>query len=312
MEFLHTSVLLEETIEHLNIRPEGVYVDGTLGGGGHAARVLGQLSGSGRLIGIDQDADAIAAAKERLRDYEGRLTVIHSNYAAMKQELTHIGISRVDGIVLDLGVSSFQLDTPQRGFSYRTDDAPLDMRMDRRERISARDIVNSYSEGELYRIIRDYGEDRFAKNIAKHIVAARTRAPIETAGQLNDAIRAAIPKSRANTGGHPAKRTYQAIRIECNHELDVLREHLDEMIDLLNPGGRLCVITFHSLEDRIVKTIFKTNERPCTCPPDFPVCVCGKQPKGRVLTKKPILPTKGEIEKNSRAKSAKLRVFERM
>ena len=312
MEFRHTSVLLEETIKNLNIRPDGIYVDGTLGGGGHACEVLKRLRGGGRLIGIDQDADAIAAASMRLRDYEAQLTVIHSNYAAMKQELSAIGVTGVDGIVLDLGVSSFQLDTPERGFTYREEDAPLDMRMDRREKLCARDIVNGYSQGELFRMIRDYGEDRFAQNIAKHIVAAREESPIETTGQLNHIIEAAIPKKVAKTGGHPAKRTYQAIRIECNHELDVLRGHLDEMIDLLHPGGRICVITFHSLEDRIVKTIFKTNEKPCTCPPDFPVCVCGKQPKGRVLTKKPILPTKGEMEENPRSKSAKLRVFEKV
>lgn len=312
MEFNHTSVLLTETIENLNIRPEGIYVDGTLGGGGHAFEVLKRLSGEGRLIGIDQDADAIAAAGERLSRFSERLTIIRSNYANMKQELAHIGVTGVDGIVLDLGVSSFQLDTPERGFTYRADDAPLDMRMDQRERLSARDIINDYSEGELYRIIRDYGEDRFAKNIAKHIVAARAKAPIETTGQLNEIIAAAIPKKVAKTGGHPAKRTYQAIRIECNHELDVLRDHLDEMIGLLNPGGRICIITFHSLEDRIVKTIFKTNENPCTCPPDFPVCVCGNVSKGKVITRKPILPSEHEMEENPRSKSAKLRVFERI
>ena len=312
MEFNHTSVLLTETIENLNIRPEGIYVDGTLGGGGHAFEVLKRLSGEGRLIGIDQDADAIAAAGERLSRFSKRLTIIRSNYANMKQELAHIGVTGVDGIVLDLGVSSFQLDTPERGFTYRADDAPLDMRMDQRERLSARDIINDYSEGELYRIIRDYGEDRFAKNIAKHIAAARAKAPIETTGQLNEIIAAAIPKKVAKTGGHPAKRTYQAIRIECNHELDVLRDHLDEMIGLLNPGGRICIITFHSLEDRIVKTIFKTNENPCTCPPDFPVCVCGNVSKGKVITRKPILPSEHEMEENPRSKSAKLRVFEKI
>jgi 16S rRNA (cytosine1402-N4)-methyltransferase len=311
MEFNHTSVLLTETIENLNIRTEGIYVDGTLGGGGHASEVLKRLSGKGRLIGIDQDADAIAAATERLKEYEDRLTIIRSNYANMKEELSRIGVTGVDGIVLDLGVSSFQLDTPQRGFTYRVEDAPLDMRMDQRESISAHEIVNEYSEGELYRIIRDYGEDRFAKNIAKHIVAARAQAPIDTTGQLNEIIAAAIPKKVAKTGGHPAKRTYQAIRIACNRELDVLRDHLDEMIGLLNPGGRICIITFHSLEDRIVKTIFKQNENPCTCPPDFPVCVCGNVSKGRVITRKPILPTKKEQEENPRSKSAKLRVFER-
>lgn len=311
MEFNHTSVLLTETIDNLNIRPDGIYVDGTLGGGGHACEVLRRLSDKGRLIGIDQDADAIAAAGERLREFSDRLTIIRSNYADMKEELARIGITGVDGIVLDLGVSSFQLDTPQRGFTYRVEDAPLDMRMDQRSDISAREIVNDYSEGELYRIIRDYGEDRFAKNIAKHIVAVRKSSPIETTGQLNEIIAAAIPKKVAKTGGHPAKRTYQAIRIACNHELDVLRDHLDEMIDLLNPGGRICIITFHSLEDRIVKTIFKTNENPCVCPPDFPVCVCGNVSKGRVITRKPILPTAEEMEENSRSKSAKLRVFEK-
>lgn len=311
MEFNHTSVLLTETIDNLNIRPEGIYVDGTLGGGGHACEVLRRLSGGGRLIGIDQDADAIAAAGERLREFSERLTIIRGNYADMKEELARIGITGVDGIVLDLGVSSFQLDTPQRGFTYRVEDAPLDMRMDQRAEVSARDIVNGYSEGELYRIIRDYGEDRFAKNIAKHIVAARESAPIETTGQLNEIIAAAIPKKVAKTGGHPAKRTYQAIRIACNHELDVLRDHLDEMIGLLNPGGRICIITFHSLEDRIVKTIFKTNENPCICPPDFPVCVCGNVSKGKVITRRPVLPTDEEIEKNPRSKSAKLRVFEK-
>lgn len=311
MEFNHTSVLLTETIDNLNIRPDGIYVDGTLGGGGHAREVLRRLSGGGRLIGIDQDADAIAAAGERLREFSERLTMIRGNYADMKEELARIGITGVDGIVLDLGVSSFQLDTPQRGFTYRVEDAPLDMRMDQRAEVSARDIVNGYSEGELYRIIRDYGEDRFAKNIAKHIVAARKSAPIETTGQLNAIIAAAIPKKVAKTGGHPAKRTYQAIRIACNRELDVLRDHLDEMIGLLNPGGRICIITFHSLEDRIVKTIFKTSENPCICPPDFPVCVCGNVSKGRVITRRPILPTDEEMEKNSRSKSAKLRVFEK-
>lgn len=311
MEFNHTSVLLTETIEQLHIRPDGIYVDGTLGGGGHAYEVLKRLGDGGRLIGIDQDADAIQAAGERLREFSDHLTIIRSNYANMKEELERIGISGVDGIVLDLGVSSFQLDTPERGFTYRVEDAPLDMRMDQRARVSARDIVNTYSEGELYRMIRDYGEDRFAKNIAKHIVAAREKKTIETTGQLNAIIEAAIPKKVAKTGGHPAKRTYQAIRIECNHELDVLRDHLDEMIGLLNPGGRICIITFHSLEDRIVKTIFKTNENPCTCPPDFPVCVCGNVSKGKVITRKPILPSQEEMEHNPRSKSAKLRVFEK-
>lgn len=310
MEFKHISVLLQECIDNLNIKPDGIYVDGTLGGAGHSGEILKRLD-SGRLIGIDQDADAIAAATKRLEQIGGDFTVIRSNYAQMVPELDQIGINEVDGILLDLGVSSFQLDTPQRGFTYREEDAPLDMRMDQRQTLTARDIVNTYSESELYRIIRDYGEDRFAKNIAKHIVQARAVQEITTTGQLNEIIKASIPQKVQKTGGHPAKRTYQAIRIECNHELDVLRDHLEEMIGILKPGGRLCVITFHSLEDRIVKTIFKKNENPCTCPPDFPVCVCGKTSKGKVLTRKPILPTEEEMDLNPRSKSAKLRVFER-
>ena len=310
MEFKHISVLLQECIDNLNIKPDGIYVDGTLGGAGHSGEILKRLD-SGRLIGIDQDADAIAAATRRLEQIGGNFTVIRSNYAQMVPELDQIGINEVDGILLDLGVSSFQLDTPQRGFTYREEDAPLDMRMDQRQTLTARDIVNTYSESELYRIIRDYGEDRFAKNIAKHIVQARAVQEITTTGQLNEIIKASIPQKVQKTGGHPAKRTYQAIRIECNHELDVLRDHLEEMIGILKPGGRLCVITFHSLEDRIVKTIFKKNENPCTCPPDFPVCVCGKTSKGKVLTRKPILPTEEEMDLNPRSKSAKLRVFER-
>lgn len=311
MEFKHYSVLLGETIEQLNIRPDGIYVDGTLGGAGHAGEVVKRLSGKGRLIGIDQDADAIRAAGEHLSEYRDRVTIIRSNYANMKEELQNIGITGVDGIVLDLGVSSFQLDTPERGFTYREPDAPLDMRMDDRVSRTAKDIVNEYSELELYRIIRDYGEDKFAKNIAKHIAAERTKKPIETAGELTEIIRASIPKKVQATGGHPAKRTFQAIRIELNRELEVLQDTLDDMIDLLNPGGRLCIITFHSLEDRIVKVNFKRNENPCTCPSDFPVCVCGKVSKGRVVTRKPILPSERELEENSRSKSAKLRVFEK-
>ncbi|MBR5127793.1 MAG: 16S rRNA (cytosine(1402)-N(4))-methyltransferase RsmH [Roseburia sp.] len=311
MEFNHYSVLLKETIENLDIKPDGIYVDGTLGGGGHAYHVASQLSEKGRLIGIDQDKDAIAAAGERLVEFGDKITIIRSNYSNMKEELHRIGIDKVDGIVLDLGVSSFQLDTPERGFTYREPDAPLDMRMDDRQSLTARDIVNDYSEMELFRIIRDFGEDKFAKNIAKHIVAARAKKPIETAGELTDIIRAAIPMKVQVTGGHPAKRTFQAIRIELNKELEVLQNNLDDMIDLLNPGGRICIITFHSLEDRIVKTIFKKNENPCTCPREFPVCVCGKQSKGSVVGRKPILPSDEELEVNSRSKSAKLRVFER-
>ena len=312
MEFNHYSVLLNETIENLNIKPDGIYVDGTLGGGGHAYQVASRLSEKGRLIGIDQDADAIAAAGERLKEFSDKITIIRSNYANMKEELHRIGVEKVDGIVLDLGVSSFQLDTPERGFTYRDENAPLDMRMDDRQSLTAKDIVNGYSEMDLYRIIRDYGEDKFAKNIAKHIVQERAKKPIETTGELTEIIRASIPMKVQVTGGHPAKRTFQAIRIELNKELEVLQNNLDDMIDLLNPGGRICIITFHSLEDRIVKTNFKRNENPCTCPSDFPVCVCGKKSKGKVVTRKPILPSEEELEVNSRSKSAKLRVFERV
>ena len=312
MEFNHYSVLLNETIENLNIKPDGIYVDGTLGGGGHAYQVASRLSEKGRLIGIDQDADAIAAAGERLKEFGDKITIIRSNYANMKEELHRIGVEKGEGIVLDLGVSSFQLDTPERGFTYRDENAPLDMRMDDRQSLTAKDIVNGYSEMDLYRIIRDYGEDKFAKNIAKHIVQERAKKPLETTGELTEIIRASIPMKVQVTGGHPAKRTFQAIRIELNKELEVLQNNLDDMIDLLNPGGRICIITFHSLEDRIVKTNFKRNENPCTCPSDFPVCVCGKKSKGKVVTRKPILPSEEELEVNSRSKSAKLRVFERV
>lgn len=309
-EFNHTSVLLQETIEQLHIRADGVYVDGTLGGGGHACEVCRRLD-KGRLIGIDQDGDAIAAAKERLAPYGSRVTIVRRNYVEIAQVLQELHIAKVDGIVLDLGVSSFQLDVPERGFTYRCDDAPLDMRMDDRQKLTAKDIVNDYSEEELFSIIRDYGEDRFAKNIAKHIAASRQKKPIETTGELNEIIRAAIPKKVQMTGGHPSKRTFQAIRIALNQELEVLLDSLDTMIELLNDGGRICVITFHSLEDRIVKNLFKKNENPCTCPSNFPVCVCGKKSQGRVITRKPILPSNEEMENNPRSKSAKLRVFEK-
>ena len=307
MEFNHYSVLLAETIEQLHVRPEGIYVDGTLGGGGHACEVCRRLT-TGHFYGIDQDDAAVEAAGKRLEPFGGKVTILRNNYCNMKTALAERGVTKVDGIVLDLGVSSYQLDESERGFSYRFD-APLDMRMDRRQRTTAKDIINRYSENELYRIIRDYGEDRFARNIAKHIVAAREKKPVETTFELNEIIRAAIP-ARMRKDGHPSKQTFQAVRIECNRELEVLRDSLDEFTEMLNPGGRLCVITFHSLEDRIVKTAFKKNENPCTCPPEFPVCVCGKVPKGRVVTKKPILPGEKELAENSRSKSAKLRVFE--
>ncbi len=310
MEFSHYSVMLKETIEELKVKSDGIYVDGTLGGGGHAYEVCKRLSDVGHFYGIDQDAAAIAAASQRLSEFGDRVTIIRSNYCEMCKELRDRGVTGVDGIVLDLGVSSYQLDEADRGFTYR-EDAALDMRMDQRQEKTARDIVNGYSEMDLYRIIRDYGEDKFAKNIAKHIVQARERQPIETTGELVEIIKAAIPAKIRMQKGHPAKQTFQAIRIELNRELEVLRDSLDDMIDFLNPGGRLCIITFHSLEDRIVKNAFRKNEHPCTCPPDFPVCVCGKTPKGKVVTRKPILPGEGELEENSRSKSAKLRVFER-
>lgn len=311
MEFKHKSVLLYETVDELNIKPDGIYVDGTLGGGGHSYEIAGRLSEGGRLIGIDQDEDAIKAASKRLEPYMDRVTIARNNYCNMDKVLDELGIDKVDGIMLDLGVSSYQLDAADRGFTYNVDTA-LDMRMDQRQEITAKDIVNEYSEFDLYRIIRDYGEDRFAKNIAKHIVAARQEKPIETTFELNDIIKAAIPMKVRATGGHPSKRTYQAIRIELNKELEVLENSIDMMIDRLKPEGRLCIITFHSLEDRIVKTRFRNNENPCTCPPSFPACVCGKVPKGRVITRKPVVPTDEEINENSRSKSSKLRVFERV
>ena len=312
MMFEHKSVLLYETIDSLNVKPDGIYVDGTLGGGGHALEVCRRLGEYGRLIGIDQDADAIAAASERLRDYEDRVTIVRSNYEEIQSVLKDLGIEKADGIYLDLGVSSYQLDTPERGFTYREEDAPLDMRMDQRNTRTAADIVNTYSEFDLYRIIRDYGEDKFAKNIAKHIVRARETKRIETTGELTEIIKEAVPAKVRAVGGHPSKKTFQAIRIELNQELEVLNNSIDTMIDLLKPGGRLAVITFHSLEDRIVKIRFRNNENPCTCPPDFPVCVCGKVSKGRVITRKPVVPSEEEIEGNKRSKSSKLRVFERI
>lgn len=311
MEFKHKSVLLEETIRNLKVKPDGIYVDGTLGGGGHAYEVCRQLSAKGSLIGIDQDEAAIEAAGERLQEFGDRVTIIRSNYCNMKKELQKIGISSVDGIVLDLGVSSYQLDNAERGFTYR-EDVPLDMRMDRRGSRTAKDIVNTYTENELYHVLRDYGEEKFAKRIARNICTARTDKPIETTGELIELIKQSIPMKMRAVGGHPAKKTFQAIRIELNQELEVLRNSLDDMIELLNDGGRICIITFHSLEDRIVKTNFKRNENPCTCPPDFPVCVCGKKPMGKVMTRKPILPDEEEIAVNKRSKSAKLRVFERI
>jgi len=307
--FRHKSVLLDEVLEQLNIREDGIYVDGTLGGAGHAGEVCKRLKG-GSFVGIDQDADAIAVASERLSKYPFA-KVVRSNYSEIKTVLQDLGIEKVSGILLDLGVSSYQLDTAERGFSYREEDAPLDMRMDNRMEMTAKDIVNGYSEKELFRIIKDYGEDPFAKNIAKHIVMRREKKELVTCGDLNEAIRAAIPMKIQKNLGHPSKRTFQAIRIELNGELRVLQNTLDDMIDLLEENGRLCIITFHSLEDRIVKSGFKKRENPCECPPSFPVCVCGKKSAGTVITRKPILPSEKECEENKRAKSAKLRVFER-
>lgn len=310
MEFKHISVLFEETVDGLNVKPDGIYVDGTMGGAGHGRAVCERLGDGGRYIGIDQDEAAICTGTERLAPFGDKVTIVRSNYADMVSVVHRLGIDHVDGIMLDLGISSYQLDTVERGFSYR-EDAPLDMRMDQRQPLTAAHIVNEYSERELFRIIKEYGEDRFAKNIAKHICMEREKKPIETTLELAEIIKHAIPAKIRATGGHPAKRTFQAIRIELNHELSVLEDNLNGMIDLLNPGGRLCIITFHSLEDRIVKNNFKKNEDPCICPPGFPVCTCGMKSKGKVITRKPILPSEEELEANSRSKSAKLRIFEK-
>lgn len=310
MNFSHVSVLLNETVDNLNIKPDGIYVDGTLGGGGHSFLIASRLGDKGRLIGIDQDSDAIEAATKRLQAFGDKVTIVRNNYCNIARVLDELGIDKVDGIMLDLGVSSYQLDTVDRGFTYNYD-TELDMRMDQRSAITAKNIVNEYSEMELFRIIRDYGEDRFAKNIAKHICLARQTKPINTTFELVDIIKAAIPAKVRATGGHPAKRTFQAIRIELNRELEVLDDSIDTMINRLNDKGRLCIITFHSLEDRIVKTRFKNCENPCICPPEFPVCVCGNKSKGKIISRKPILPSESELEINSRSKSAKLRVFER-
>ena len=311
MEFRHTSVLLEEAVESLHVSPDGIYVDGTLGGGGHSFEIAKRLSKGGRLIGINQDAAAIEAAGKRLGEFGDRVTIIQANYAMMGGKLRELGITAVNGILLDLGVSSFQLDDAQRGFTYRDEQAPLDMRMDRRRELTAREVVNSYTAADLTRILREYGEEKYAVRIAQMIDAQRKQKPIETTGELIQIIKAAIPARVRAEGRHPARRTFQAIRIEVNGELTVLEESLKEMISLLKPGGRICIITFHSLEDRIVKDAFRTAENPCICPPDFPVCVCGRKSQGRVITRKPILPSEEETERNPRSKSAKLRVFEK-
>ncbi len=312
MKFEHVSVLLDEVLENLMIRPDGIYVDGTLGGGGHSYHIAERLVDGGRLIGIDQDQDAIRAASQRLAEFQDRVTIVRDNYEHLCEDVRELGIREVNGIMLDLGVSSYQLDNPDRGFTYRVDDAPLDMRMDQDSAVSAATILNTYSEEELKRILRDYGEERCAGRIAANIVKEREKAPLETTGQLSEIVHRSIPAKMREKGGNPDKRTFQAIRIACNRELEVLEDSLDEMIDLLAPGGRLCVITFHSLEDRIVKNNFKRNANPCTCPPEFPVCVCGKVSKGRVITRKAILPSKEELKVNKRSASAKLRVFEKV
>ncbi len=314
MEFNHISVLMEETIESLNIKPDGIYVDGTLGGAGHASRVCEQLSSKGTFIGIDQDEDALAVATERLSKYKDKINlhIVKSNYSNFENVLDELGIDKVDGILLDIGVSSYQIDTADRGFTYKEENAPLDMRMDKSSDFSAKNVVNEYSEMELFRVIRDYGEDKFAKNIAKHIVAARQEKEIETTGELIEIIKAAIPMKIRAKMGHPAKQTFQAIRIEVNKELEVLEKSIDSMIDRLKPDGRLSIITFHSLEDRIVKIKFKDNEDPCVCPKNFPKCVCGKVSKGKSVYRKPIIPTDKEVENNKRSKSSKLRTFERI
>lgn len=310
MDFKHVSVLLDETIEGLNINPDGIYFDGTLGGGGHSYEILKRLTGKGVLIGVDQDGDAIEAANERLKEFDGKYQLVRSNYSEIETILSDLKISKIDGIVLDLGVSSYQIDNLERGFSYK-EDAPLDMRMDQRQLLNAADVVNGYTEEQLIAMLRDYGEERFAKSIAKAIIEARQDKPIATTQELSDIVKSAVPTKYSVKKGHPAKKTFQAIRIEVNNELNILRQTLDKMIEHLNPGGRICVITFHSLEDRIVKLNFRNNENPCTCPPDFPVCVCGKKSKGKVITRKPIVPSDEEVENNKRAKSSKLRIFER-
>ncbi|MBQ3392416.1 MAG: 16S rRNA (cytosine(1402)-N(4))-methyltransferase RsmH [Lachnospiraceae bacterium] len=311
MKFEHVPVLAREVREYLRVKPDGIYVDGTLGGGGHAYETASQLTQGGRLIGIDQDTDALAAAGQRLAPFADRVKLVHDNYENMAAVLADCGIAAVDGILLDLGVSSFQLDNPERGFTYREDDAPLDMRMDQDGSLTAETIVNTWSEKELTRILREYGEERFAARIAAGIVKMRQEEPVVRAGQLNAVIRDAIPRKMREKGGHPSKRTFQALRIACNRELDVLRDSLDTMIDLLAPGGRLCVITFHSLEDRIVKNAFRNAENPCICPPSFPVCTCGRVSKGKVLTRKAVKPSEEELERNRRSASAGLRVFEK-
>ena len=311
MEFQHKSVLLQECIDALNIRPDGIYLDGTLGGAGHSSQIARRLTEGGRLIGVDRDRTALAAAKERLAPYADRVTLVHSNFAEIDAILDSLGIPAVDGMLFDLGVSSPQLDDASRGFSYMAD-APLDMRMDKDDALTAGEVVNTWPQGELRRILYDYGEERYAPQIAAAICRAREKAPVETTLELVDIIRGAMPAKALREKQHPAKRSFQAIRIAVNDELGAVREAMEKAIDCLNPGGRLAVITFHSLEDRIVKAAFNQAAQGCTCPKDFPVCVCGKKPKVRLTPRKPILPSDEEIEENPRARSAKLRVCEKI
>lgn len=308
MEFHHISVLLNECIDNLNITPDGIYVDGTMGGGGHSLEIAKRLT-TGRLICIDQDPNAHEAAGKRLAEYKDRITFVRDNFGNIANILDSLGVEKIDGMLLDIGVSSHQLDEAERGFSYQQD-APLDMRMNPDRPFSAYDVVNGYDEDELDRVIFTYGEERWARRIAQFIVKEREAKPIETTGELVDIIKKAVPKGARKDGPHPAKRTFQAIRIEVNGELEVLQRAIDDVAARLAVGGRLCIITFHSLEDRIVKEAFRKQENPCICPPQFPVCVCGKKPLGRVITRKPILPSKEELEENPRSRSAKLRVLE--
>ncbi|WP_186429971.1 16S rRNA (cytosine(1402)-N(4))-methyltransferase RsmH [Clostridium sp. BSD9I1] len=309
MEFKHVSVLLNETIDSLNIKEDGIYVDCTLGGAGHSSEILKRLSDKGRLIGIDQDEDALSAAKEKLKDYKN-VTYVHDNFYNIENILENLGIDKVDGIIADLGVSSYQLDEKDRGFSYMND-APLDMRMDRRIGFSAYNVVNEYSFEELYKVIREYGEENFAKRIAQFIVEHRSEKPIETTGELTEIIKRAIPAKFRREGPHPSKRTFQAIRIEVNGELRILNKAIEDGVSKLKSGGRMSIITFHSLEDRIVKNKFRELESPCDCPRDFPICVCGKESMVKVISRKPIEPSKEEVEGNPRSRSAKLRVAEK-
>ena len=310
MEFKHVSVLLNECIEGLNIKPNGTYVDCTLGGAGHSSHILKNLSKDGVLVGIDQDRDALTAAKERLKDYDN-VRYVHSNFYNIDNILSDLDIEKVDGILMDLGVSSYQLDEASRGFSYMQD-APLDMRMNRDNDFSAYDIVNNYSEEQLYKIIKDYGEERFAKRIANFIVNAREINPIQTTLELVEIIKNAIPAKARREGPHPAKRTFQAIRIEVNSELKILNKTIEDGVERLNKGGRMVIITFHSLEDRIVKLKYRELENPCTCPKEFPMCVCGKKPTIKVLTRKGLAPSKEEIVENPRSRSAKVRILEKI